>query len=122
LGLLWEVLRAALHGDGRLVLLSGAAGIGKTTLAEALCAKATGAGALALIGRCYDREETPPYGPLLDLLRGYEPGDGLPPPPFSPWLGPAAAESKSALYEHVLTFVREVAAHRPLILLLDDLH
>ncbi|MFN8514136.1 MAG: hypothetical protein U0841_16430 [Chloroflexia bacterium] len=34
-------LAAALAGRGSLVLIGGAAGIGKTALAEALCAEAT---------------------------------------------------------------------------------
>ncbi|HEX5505636.1 MAG TPA: ATP-binding protein, partial [Thermomicrobiales bacterium] len=56
-------LAAALAGHGRLVLVGGEAGIGKTALAEALCAEATEHGALVLVGRCYDLAETPPYGP-----------------------------------------------------------
>jgi predicted ATPase len=56
-------LDAALDGRGSLVLIGGEAGIGKTTLAEALCQEATERGAVLLVGRCYDLTETPPYGP-----------------------------------------------------------
>jgi predicted ATPase len=61
--LLRERLAAALGGHGSLVLIGGKAGIGKTTLAEALCQDAVEQGALVLVGRCYDLSETPPYGP-----------------------------------------------------------
>src|SRR6188508_985241 len=76
-----ERLAAALAGHGGLVLLSGEAGVGKTTLAEWLCGEATGQGALVLVGRCYDLSETPPYGPWIDLFGSYTPRDGHPAPP-----------------------------------------
>ena len=57
-----------LAGHGSLVLISGEAGIGKTTLAEDVCREASDAGALVLAGHCYDRSETPPYGPWVELL------------------------------------------------------
>ncbi|MGN6360476.1 MAG: ATP-binding protein, partial [Thermomicrobiales bacterium] len=46
---------AALTGQGGLVILSGEAGIGKTTLAEDACQAARAAGAYVLVGHCYDR-------------------------------------------------------------------
>ena len=55
-------------GAGRLVLIGGEAGIGKTALAEALLAEAAEQGALVLVGRCYDLSETPPYGPWREAL------------------------------------------------------
>src|SRR5947209_9809817 len=74
-----ERLAAAIGGQGSLVLIGGEAGIGKTTLAEALCREAAGRGALALTGRCFDLAETPPYGPWLYLCARYHATDGLPP-------------------------------------------
>src|SRR5262245_60958137 len=61
--MLRDALAAARAGRGALVLIGGEAGIGKTALAEALCEEAEAQGALALVGRCYDLTETPPYGP-----------------------------------------------------------
>src|SRR5689334_13257781 len=63
-----EALAAALAGHGSLVLIGGEAGIGKTALAEGLLAEASGQDALALVGRCYDLSETPPYGPWREAL------------------------------------------------------
>ena len=121
LATLHDALTAALAGRGGLLFIGGVAGIGKTALAEALLTEARGWGALALVGRCYDRTETPPYGPFLDLLRDYEPTDTLPPPPFSTWRGTDPAGNEATFYDHVLTFFREVVVHNPLVLLLDDL-
>jgi DNA-binding CsgD family transcriptional regulator len=121
LATLRDALALALVGQGGLLVIGGAAGIGKTALAETLLAEARAGGALTLVGRCYDRAETPPYGLFHDLLRGYEPTDNLPSAPFSPWRGTDPAGSQAAFYHHVLTFFRTVAAHRPLVILFDDL-
>ena len=61
--MLRDALAAALAGRGSLVLIGGEAGIGKTALTEALLSEAADQDALALVGRCYDLAETPPYGP-----------------------------------------------------------
>ena len=49
--LLQEHLAAALAGRGGLVLIGGAAGIGKTAVPEALGRAAAARGALVLVGR-----------------------------------------------------------------------
>src|SRR3954453_13438046 len=78
LGVLREHLNAALGGHGSLVLIGGEAGIGKTTLAEALRAEAAEQGALVLVGRCYDLTETPPYGPVGGVFARVPRDAGLP--------------------------------------------
>ncbi len=72
LALLRDRLTAARDGRGSLVLISGEAGIGKTALADALCREAADAGARVLAGHCYDRTETPPYGPWIEIARRVE--------------------------------------------------
>ncbi|HEX5503257.1 MAG TPA: AAA family ATPase [Thermomicrobiales bacterium] len=120
LGLLHERLAAALAGRGGLVLLGGEAGIGKTALAEAVCGQAITRGALVLIGRCYDLSETPPYGPWAEALaRVPHGGDGPAPPDLA---GGVGAASQAALFGQVRDYLAAVAARRPLVLLLDDLH
>jgi predicted ATPase len=59
---------AARGGRGGLVLIGGAAGTGKTALARVVCAEAADQGARVLVGRRYDRTETPPYGPWIEIL------------------------------------------------------
>jgi DNA-binding SARP family transcriptional activator len=54
---------------GRLVVVEGEAGIGKTRLATELARHARAAGAVVLEARCHDDEAGLPYGPVVDLLR-----------------------------------------------------
>jgi predicted ATPase len=55
-------------GTGRLVLIGGEAGIGKSVLVEALCA-ACGPAARVLAGACDAISPPRPLGPLLDMAR-----------------------------------------------------
>ena len=75
-----EELAATFSGHGRLVLLGGEAGIGKTTLARDLAREAATRGACVLTGHCYDLTNTPPYGPWLDLVATYPRDSALPAP------------------------------------------
>ncbi len=59
----------ALGGHGRLFLLGGEAGIGKTRLAEELANEASGAGMAAVWGRCNPGAQGPPYLPFVQVLR-----------------------------------------------------
>src|SRR5262245_55472493 len=72
---------AAVAGRGRLVLVGGSAGIGKTTLVAAMAREAEAQDFLVLGGACYDLTATPPYGPWRDLADGYRPVTGWPPLP-----------------------------------------
>jgi DNA-binding CsgD family transcriptional regulator len=112
-------LDAALAERGSLVLIGGEAGIGKTALAEWLLAEAAGAGALALVGRCYDLAETPPYGPWAEALAPVPRYESRPPVPD---FGGGGATSQAALFAQVRDYLVALAARRPLVLLLDDLH
>jgi DNA-binding SARP family transcriptional activator/tetratricopeptide (TPR) repeat protein len=61
---------AGVHGDGRLVVLEGEAGIGKTRLAAELAGHARGLGAAVVRGTCYEEETGVAYGPFIEGLRG----------------------------------------------------
>ena len=56
-----EDLAAAIAGRGRLTLIGGAAGIGKTTLVRNLVREARTRQMLVLAGHCYDLTNTPPW-------------------------------------------------------------
>jgi ATP/maltotriose-dependent transcriptional regulator MalT len=121
--LLRAQLRAALAGRGGLVILSGEAGIGKTTLAEDACREASSAGAHVLVGHCYDHTETPPYGPWIELLDQFGALRDR-----SPALRTIAApslihgSSQAAIFGEMRGFLVAVARERPLVILLDDVH
>ncbi|MCI0860280.1 MAG: DUF2791 family P-loop domain-containing protein, partial [Chloroflexi bacterium] len=135
----------ALSGHGRLVMLVGEPGIGKTRTTQELASYAENRGAKVLWGRCYEEEGTPPYWPWVQTLRSYvqqagteqliaEMGRGaaaiadvvpeihdkitdLKP---SPALEPEAARFR--LFDTVTTFLKNAAQNQPLMLVLDDLH
>jgi predicted ATPase len=60
--------RAASAPDGRLAVIEGEAGIGKSRLAGEVMASAEGAGGVVLATSCHDDEAGLPYGPVLELL------------------------------------------------------
>jgi DNA-binding CsgD family transcriptional regulator len=124
LGVLHELLAAALTGRGGLVLIGGEAGIGKTALTEWLCREAEAIGALVLTGRCYDLSQTPPYGPWIGLFGQYLRADRLPSPPtaFAQRGTLGAVTSQEALFREVSEFFAAAAVDGPLVLVLEDLH
>jgi DNA-binding SARP family transcriptional activator len=66
---------ALLHGyeavrqDGRIIVLEGEAGIGKTRLAEAFLEWARTRQAATVLTRCYEGETSLAYGPFVEALR-----------------------------------------------------
>ena len=54
--------------EGRLAVVEGEAGIGKSRLAAELIRDAAGKGAAVLAARCFDDEAGVAYGPVVDLL------------------------------------------------------
>jgi DNA-binding CsgD family transcriptional regulator len=118
-----EELAASRSGQGRLVLLGGEAGIGKTTLARDLAAEARVRNACVLVGHCYDLTNTPPYGPWLDLLAGYPDDAALPLPPAAMARGFIdRVNDQAALFADVRRFFAELSANRHLLVIFEDLH
>ncbi len=109
-------LDQAFEGRGRLALIAGAAGIGKTTLVTRLAHEARRRGALVLIGHGYDLTATPPFGPWIELFASPEAGAS----PFQG--GPAGLSSQEELFTRVRACIWELASSRPLVLVLEDLH
>jgi predicted ATPase len=145
LALARDVLHEALAGRGQLLLLVGEPGIGKTRLAVELGRIARERGALVLWGRCHEGEAERAYGPWLQILRaGLAEWDSdeaalrlgeaaaaelatllpelrqrlpeLPPPAGD------AERARTLLFDGLERLLRGVAAARPLLLVLDDLH
>ena len=142
---LLEGFAEAVAGRGRLFLLVGEPGIGKSRLADEVIRHARTRQAEVLIGRCWEGGGAPAYWPWVQSMREYvgrvEPsvlraqlGTGavdvaqilpelrgpLPDIAESPTL-----ESESArfrLFDSTNAFLRNVATVRPLLLVLEDLH
>ena len=144
-----HALRAALadafEGRGRLVMLVGDPGIGKTRMAEELASYARSQQAQVLVGRCYDGEGASAYWPWVQAIRSYvrkrepaqlrqELGPGapdiaqiirevherLPNLPQLPFL--EAAQARFRLFDGITTFLTNAGNHQPIVLILDDLH
>src|SRR5690349_3838773 len=65
-------LAAAWLGRGACVVLTGEAGIGKTTLAAWAAARAVDLGFVVRWGRCDADGATPPLGPWAQMARAHE--------------------------------------------------
>ena len=98
----------AISGRGRLFLVSGAAGVGKTRLADELASRAKERGARILWGRCWKDGDAPAYWPWRQALRGV--GE-LP-----------TTDDRFALFGAVGELLRVASAAQPILLVLDDLH
>jgi len=133
----------AIGGRGAALFFTGDAGIGKTRTAEEVATYARLRGAAASVGRCHEGEGAPAYWPWKQALAAHlEAGAGervatalgAAQPvlaPLLPELGTGAAEAlpeleapqaRFRLFEAVVRLLRVLAAARPLVLVLDDLH
>ena len=143
-----EALRTAwsdvASGQGRVALVCGEPGIGKSRLAEAIAAELRGRGAAVAIGRCDEAEGAPPFWLWVEVLRDLAGAFDL--CGLASRLGPAARElddlvpelacnaaggvgaapsgesDRSLLFEAVSRLLALVGAERPLVLVLEDLH
>jgi ATP/maltotriose-dependent transcriptional regulator MalT len=110
LAALAEAREAAAAGTGRVVLVSGEPGIGKTALVTRF-AESLGPGARVLIGSCDDLTIARPLGPIRDLARN-----------ASPSLEEALAAG-AAPHEIQTLVISELAAPpQPTVLVLEDVH
>lgn len=145
-----EAMLLALRGQGRMAVLSGEPGIGKTHIAQQLADEAAAAGLRVLWGRCPEEPGAPPYWPWRQAMRrciadwnrctlrtvaGHGAGDLA---VFEPEIAArlelpavaapahdsaeAAAAARFRLFDAVGGFWQRAAATAPLLLILDDLH
>jgi DNA-binding SARP family transcriptional activator len=109
LSMLLAGLDDAFAGRGRLFLICGAAGVGKTRLADEVAARAKERGARILWGRAWkEGGDAPDYWPWRQAMRGI--GE-LPEEP-----------ERFALFDVVARRLRTHGAEQTLVLVLDDLH
>ncbi|MGH7822736.1 MAG: AAA family ATPase [Candidatus Binatia bacterium] len=72
------VLTEAIGGEGRLVVVTGEPGIGKTSLCDEVSRRARERGATVLWGRCWESGGAPPYWPWIQVLAAYVRGRSFP--------------------------------------------
>jgi DNA-binding CsgD family transcriptional regulator len=119
---LGAALADAQRGAGRLVLIEGDAGIGKTRLVEDFAAQADGARVLA--GGGIPLASDTPYAPVLGILQAlarlHPAAAGGLLPHEAP--GPPDPFGATRLLAAAADAVRAVAAPIPLVLVIEDLH
>ncbi|HEY0714672.1 MAG TPA: ATP-binding protein, partial [Polyangia bacterium] len=145
-GAIAAALDEALTGRGRLLLLSGEPGIGKTRLCDEATSVAAARAVPVVWGRCWEAGGAPAYWPwaepLAALARGLDDinlgkvlGDGaglmaVAVPTLrgriavavSDALSPAPDEARFPLWRAVESLVRTAATPAGLVLVLEDLH
>ena len=112
-------------GDGEVALVSGEAGIGKTTLVRDLVHRADQRGWVVLQGGCYDLTATPPYGPWIDIARSYDAATGgLPelPDQLRHTDGIPEISSQAVFFELFQDFFARISNQIPLLIVIEDLH
>jgi len=139
-------LRRVMNGENGIVMISGAAGIGKTRLARALGADARRLGFVTLSGNCYDREDSVPYIPMVEILEAAL-AQNPTPASFRAVLGAETAEitrlmpqlrklfpdipqplqgtpeqARRALFNALVEIVARQSRLAPLLLLIEDVH
>jgi predicted ATPase len=138
LSALMAALDEAIGGAPAVVLLGGEAGVGKTRLAEEAAGRAAAARARVLVGGCVELGgEGLPFARLVDALRSLT--REAPQETLDEFLGPARAElarllpeldpdaghgetSAPRLLELILGVIQRLAADRPLMFVIEDLH
>jgi DNA-binding SARP family transcriptional activator len=139
------VLAGARGGRGRVVLVAGEPGIGKTRLAEEAARRAAAAGMGVAWGRCHEGDGAPALWPWAQVARqlsvGLAPGQlAATLGPSAAWLGPLLPElaepsppagpppiadlgaARFQLNQAVAGLLRRLAEARPLLIVVDDLH
>jgi DNA-binding SARP family transcriptional activator len=124
---LGDAAAAALTGRLRLALISGDPGAGKTALAESLTSSLAEQGWTTAWGRNPEHDGVPaawPWTQILDTLSevGHGPAPAPAEVPAEEDLAEDPAAARFHLHRAVVAHLGAVAGHRPLLLVLDDLH
>jgi len=145
LGTLNRALDAALAGRGRISLIPGAPGIGKTRIAQHFANQARLRGVPVITAWCFEGEEVRPYWPWVQVLRERAQARG--PEQLRAEMGAAAAdlvpllpelrdhwpdiasgpplqpeEARFRLFEGLSSFLKTTASNHGLVVVIDDLH
>jgi predicted ATPase len=141
-----ECLQQAKNGEGRVVIIAGPPGIGKTRTAREAGEEARRLGFVALAGNCFDRDDSVPFVPFVEMLEVALSMAGGPDaireilgeqapelsrllpqvrrllPDLPPPLQVSPEQSRRMLFSAVLDWFERQCAQSPILLLLEDLH
>ena len=134
-----------MSGRGRMVMLVGEPGIGKSRTAEELATYAGLRNAQVMWGRCYEEQGAPPYWPWVQAIRSHvrvrepdalrsEMGAGAAdiaeivsdvrerlPDVQQPMSTDSLEEARFRLFDSITSFFKSASRSRSLLLILDDL-
>jgi class 3 adenylate cyclase/tetratricopeptide (TPR) repeat protein len=140
------LVNEALAGDGRLALVGGEPGVGKSRLVAEICHEAQVRGMRVLVGHCVEMSGAPPYLPYVEMI---EQAISNPRSPLAlrQALGDVAAEiariapalrrvfpdipppvelpaelARRYVWNSLSEFIGRAARGQPLLLVLEDLH
>jgi DNA-binding CsgD family transcriptional regulator len=143
---LGAALDQAIAGQGRIVMVAGEPGIGKTRTAQELAQFATQRGAAVLWGHCHEEAGAPSYWPWVQIIRGAlrtaearpsleglgsgagDIADMVPEihtvlPGIEP---PArledAAQARFRMFDSIRQFIAALCGRQAVLIVLDDLH
>jgi DNA-binding CsgD family transcriptional regulator/tetratricopeptide (TPR) repeat protein len=126
-----ELLRATLadttsrQPHARALLISGDAGMGKTTLVHALESRASALGLGFTVGHCLDLATGLPLGPVVEALRSHVHRNVSDPAALSgsaTWLASAPPSAAAGSVGKLLDAAESLAEVAPFVLVLEDLH
>jgi tetratricopeptide (TPR) repeat protein len=135
------LIETVMQGSGRLLMVAGEPGVGKTRISQEVTLACRDRGFVVATGRCYEPHESVPYYPFLEALsslysaapdpvRAQAPARWphvmrlLPDQPVGalPATGASPQEEQQRLFWAVNGFLQAISETAPVALLLDDLH
>ena len=140
-----SALDDAMSGQGRVVMLAGVPGIGKTRTAQEFAAIAETRNAEVFWGHCYEDEGAPPYWPWLQIVRSHIDQSDVESLKASMGSGAEAIgeivpeliykltdlgspptcvpnSARFRLFDSITTYLKNASVDRPMVLILEDLH
>jgi predicted ATPase len=144
--ILRRCMEQAIAGAGTVVMVSGAPGVGKTRISSEFAVEATKRGFRAFAGSCYDRDDSVPFLPFVEIFEAAL-AQAPSPEAFRRAIGADAAEiarlmpqlrrlfpdipqpldlspeqSRRILFTAVIDLLSRAAQVGPILLLFEDLH